>query len=428
MLLPNPHKAISCTRLPQFLDCKDEDPNEPDVLEEVIPVYDLQHASASTRHSTGSGADRFALGEFLALWSGRATHDLSTSDSETLSLSSLLSMATSDARDGWHELRLGYTNPCGSQALRAAIAARHRVLRADDILCCCGAQEAVACVLKVLLPPGSHAVLLLPIYQPSELVLGSLCAVTGLALREDEDWQPDPDRIEAALRPETRVVMMNFPNSPTGASVDPDRLEALVAICRRRGVWLVNDEIYRQTEIVQGVRQPPMLADLYERGVSINGLSKGFGLPGLRVGWIACRDRALLDAALVAKSTLSTCLSAGSVILAAIALAAEDRIVPAARAIGAANWRKLQAIIDARPDLFTQEPACNLAICYPRYLGMGGATAFADRLAREKGILLLPGMLWKTTLAPLPMDRIRIGLGHMRSGSALDALSAACGI
>ena len=375
---------------------------------------------------TGVDADGFALGKFLERWTGWTTHDLSTSDSETLSLSSLLSMATPEAQEDWQSLRLCYSDPRGSPALRAAIAARHRALDADDILCCCGAQEAVSCVLRVLLPPGSHAVLLLPIYQPSELVLGSLGAVTGLALREDEDWQPDPGRIEAALRPDTRLVMMNFPNSPTGASVDPDRLDALVALCRRRGVWLVNDEIYRQTEIVQGVRQPPMLADLYERGVSINGLSKGFGLPGLRVGWAACRDRALLDAALVAKSTLSTCLSAGSVVLAAIALAAEDRIVAAARAIGAANWRSLQAIIGTRPDLFAPEPARNLAIGYPRYLGADGAAAFVDRLAREQGILLLPGTLWQTTLAPLPADRVRIGLGHARSGSALDALAAAC--
>ncbi len=376
---------------------------------------------------TGSGAARFALGEFLARWIDHATHDLSSSDSETLSLSSLLSMASANAQEEWQSLRFGYGDPRGSRELRTAIAARHRLLAAEDVLCCCGAQEAVSCVLKVLLPPGSHAVLLLPIYQPSELILGSLGAVTGLALREDEDWQPDPDRIEAALRPDTRLVMMNFPNSPTGASIHPDRLDALVALCRRRGVWLVNDEIYRQTEVVQGTLQPPMLADLYERGVSINGLSKGFGLPGLRVGWIACRDRALLDAAIVVKSMLSTCLSTGSIVLAAIALAAEERIVPAARAIGAANWHKLQAILGTRPDLFAPEPARNLAIGYPRYLGTGSADGFVDRLARERGILLLPGMLWQTTLAPLPTDRVRIGLGHARSGPALDALAAACG-
>ena len=386
-------------------------------------VGDLRHAVAALSQPTGSGADRFALGDFLARWTSRLPHDLSTSDSETLSLSALLALATAEARDRWHSLQLGYTDPRGSPELRTAVAARHRVLVADDILCCCGAQEAITCVLKALLPSGSHAVLLLPIYQPSEMVLGSICAVTGLALREEEGWQPDPDRIEAAFRPDTRLVVMNFPNSPTGASIDPDRLKALVVLCRRHGVWLVNDEIYRQTEIVQGVLQPPMLADLYERGISINGLSKGFGLAGLRVGWVACRDRTLLDAALVAKSTLSTCLSGTSIVLAAIALAAEDRIVPAARAIGSANWRKLQAIIDTRPDLFAPEPARNLAIGYLRYLGADSAAAFADRLARENGILLLPGTLWQTQLAPLPVDRVRIGLGHRRSGSALDALA-----
>ena len=309
---------------------------------------------------------RFELGDFLARWQPLARHDLSSSDSETLRLDALLQMASAANTERWVNHGFAYTDPRGDLRLRTAIAARHEFLSADDILCCCGAQEAVHCVLQAILRShgparDAHALLLLPIYQPSELALRQLCAVTNVALQESEDWQPDIDRIEAALRPETRLVLMNYPNSPTGASLDPARLDALVALCRRRGLWLINDEIYRETEIAQTHGRVPMVGDLYERGVSINGLSKGFGLPGLRIGWIASRDRALLQRALTAKSTLSSCLASSSEILAEIALTAEPRIVAAQRAVGLANLHCLQKLSGDLTDLLELDRPRNLA-------------------------------------------------------------------
>lgn len=380
---------------------------------------------------SGPDAGRFALGDFLTRWAPLARHDLSRSDSETLSLGALLHMASDDKLARWSDHGLGYTDPRGNIGLREAIAARHDGLDAEHVLCCCGAQEAVLCVLQSILEPDvragdRHALLLLPIYQPSELSLARLCAVTGVALQEADDWQPDLDRIEAALRPETRLVLMNYPNSPTGASLDPARLDALVALCRKRGLWLVNDEIYRQTEIVQSGGRSPMLADRYERGVSINGLSKGFGLPGLRVGWIACRDQALLQRALTIKSSLSSCLAASSEILAEIALAAEMQIIARSRATGAANLHRLHAVIRSLPDLFELDRPRNLAFSCLRFIGPEGATGFALRMAREAGVLTLPMDLWLSPLAMLPCDRLRLGLGHAQCGPALAALEAAC--
>ena len=119
---------------------------------------------------------------------------------------------------------------------------------------------------------------------------------------------------------------MNFPNSPTGSSIDPAGLAALVALCRRHGLWLVNDEVYGLVNLDPRLRAP-RVAEVYERGVSINAVSKGFGLPGLRVGWVACQDRRLLAQVQLAKSMLSSCLAAPSEVLTHIALRAEARIV-----------------------------------------------------------------------------------------------------
>ncbi len=153
---------------------------------------------------------------FLTRRAPPARHDLSRSGSETLSLGALLRMASDDELARWSDHGLGSTDPRGNIRLREAIAARQDGLDAEPVLCCCGVQDAV---LRAVQTAG--------------------------------DWQPNIDRIEAALRPETRLVLMNYPNSPTGASLDPARLHALVTLCRKRGLWLINDEIYRQTEIVR---------------------------------------------------------------------------------------------------------------------------------------------------------------------------------
>ncbi|GAN46994.1 class I and II aminotransferase [Methylobacterium sp. ME121] len=366
-------------------------------------------------------AGSFALAAYLDRWSACAHHDLAASDSEPLSLAALLRLAGPEDRPRWRRADLGYADPRGASWLRATIAGCYRRLAADDVLVSAGAQEAVACVLSALLGPADHAVVVVPIYQPSELVVSRLCAADGVALRPEPAWTLDLDGLVAAIRPNTRLVLMNFPNSPTGASLDRTTLERLVDLCRRHGLWLVNDEVYRQTDLDPGRAVPPVV-DVYERGISINGLSKGFGLPGLRVGWAACRDRGALDRVLAVKSLLSSCLAGPSEILAQVALRAEQRLTGRARAIGRRNHHRLRALLDRYPNLFDPEEPTNLAFACPRFRGREGATEFSKALASEDGVLVLPSALWHSALAPVPTDRLRLGLGRVGSGAALGIL------
>ena len=350
-------------------------------------------------------------------------HDLTSSDSETLSLSSLLALAGSDDRERWDSLVLGYTDPRGTAGLREAIARRHATLAPENVVVCAGAQEALSCVVRALLTPDDHAVVILPIYPPSERTVTAACEATGVPLTEHEGWRLDLDQVAAALRPSTKAVIANFPNSPTGATLDRAELEGLVALCRRHGLWLVNDEIYRQTDVPRAAC-PPMLADIYERGVSINGLSKGFGLPGLRVGWVACSDPCLLRRVIAAKAGLSTCVAAASEVLGTIALRAEVRILERTRSIGQRNRARLAALLDAFPELFEVDDLPNLAFAFPRYRGSEGSDQFARGLAQYAGLHLLPASLWNSPLAALPTHYVRIGLGHAKNGPALDALAS----
>lgn len=368
----------------------------------------------------------FALAAFLSRWVPTVRHDLASSDSQTLTLPELLDLAKPEDLHRWETLGFGYLDPRGAPWLRATIADRYRGLGSDDVLCCAGAQEALACVVGSLLTPRDHAVVVLPIYQPSEEAVTARCAATGILLREDEGWRLDIDSISEALRPNTKLVLMNVPNSPTGAVLDRDTLSALVDLCRSRGLWLVNDEVYQHTD-PRGAARPPSVADLYERGVSIDSLSKGFGLAGLRVGWIAARDRQLLAAALNTKNRMSSCLSATSEVLAHVALKAEDQVLGRSRAIGERSRQCLQALIDRHPDMLEADPSENLAFAFPRYRG-GNTDFFALGLARDADILVLPSTLWRSRLAPVPMDRLRIGLGRLGAPCAFDALDAHLGV
>lgn len=363
----------------------------------------------------------FALAAFLARWTACARQDLAASDSQTLPLATLLRLAGAEDLRRWQNVGLGYSDPRGAAFLRGAIAARYVGLGPDDVLACAGAQEAVTCILHALLGPDDHAIVVVPIYQPSELAVTGLCAASGVALDPERDWRLDLDRLAAQIRPNTKLVLANFPNSPTGAPIDPETLEGLIGLCRRHGLWLVNDEVYRQTDL--GGTAPPVV-DLYERGIAINGLSKGFGLPGLRVGWAACRDRGVLARALAAKSLLSSCLTGPGEVLGHIALGAEARITGRTRAIGRRNRRRLRLLIEAHPDLFEADVPRNLAFAFPRFRGPEGAGGFALRVAREAGLLVLPSGLWRSPLAPVPADRLRFGLGHVGSASALAVLGA----
>ncbi|WP_132256559.1 pyridoxal phosphate-dependent aminotransferase [Methylobacterium segetis] len=370
-------------------------------------------------------SEAFALAAFLARWSPLVRHDLAASHSEPLPLSWLLAAADAEDRRRWEALDLGYAHPQGAPWLRAAIAQRYRGLTADDVLCCAGAQESMSCLLRAVLGPNDHAVMVLPLYGPTETAVTTVCAATGVALSDDGAWSLDIDRLAAVLRPNTKLILTNIPNSPTGASLQTAARDALVSLCRRHGLWLVNDEVYRETD----VECLPPIADAYERGVSIDGLSKGFGLPGLRVGWIACRERDLLARTLVIKSGLSSCLSSASEVLAHIALRNRHWIVARTRDIGRRNRILLDALLARHAALFDPDGERNLAFAFPRYRGVD-AEAFAVDLACRGGLLVLPSTLWHSPLARLPADRLRISLGHASVAPALEALDsylAECG-
>lgn len=363
----------------------------------------------------------FRLEAFFSRWEFKAKYHLTASDAQTLALTELLALADAPDRERWERLTLGYVETRGTAPLLDAIAARYRSVRPEDLLAFAGAEEGLYCAMHALLGPGDHAIVATPNYQSMETVPRSLCETSGVALHEDAHWQLDVDEIAAAIRPNTRVLALNFPNNPTGAVATPELFDAIVALCRKHGLYLFSDEIYRGIE-----RDPrkrlPQAADVYEKGLSLNGLAKAYGLPGLRIGWIACRDRAVLARMEQIKHYLSICNAAPSEVLATIALKASDAILAATLALCKENLAALGAFFAQHADRFEWYEPDGGCVAFPRYLGSEGAQEFCRVAVETAGVLLLPPSIYASELSPVADDRFRIGYGRSGMGQALQAL------
>jgi aspartate/methionine/tyrosine aminotransferase len=202
-----------------------------------------------------------------------------------------------------------------------------------------------------------------------------------------------------------------------------EQLEALIALCRQHGLWLFSDEVYRGLGAYPE-RQIPQVADLYEKGLSLNVMSKAYGLPGLRIGWIACQDRALLQRLERAKHYLSICNAGPSEALAEIALRHRDTLLERNNALLRANLALLDAFFGRYPNLFDWQHPDGGCIAFPRYKGPDGVDAFAEALVDQAGVLVLPAGIYHSDLGPVPNDRFRIGFGRQDMADGLAAFSA----
>lgn len=365
----------------------------------------------------------FRLEAYFSIWEFKARYHLTASDAETMELPELLALADPRDRERWERLRLGYIETRGTPELRAAIASTYETLAPEDVLCFAGAEEGLYCAMHALLGSGDHAVVLTPNYQSAESIPHALCEVGGIALHEERGWALDLDELRAALRPNTRLISVNFPNNPTGKIADAQTFAGLIDLCRHRGIWLFSDEVYRGIERDE-VKRLPQAADRYERALSLNVVSKAYGLPGLRVGWIACRDRDVLDRMERIKHYLSICNSAPSEALATIALKAASKILRRNRDLAAGNLTKLGAFFAGHRDRFEWYEPDGGCIAFPRYLGSDGVETFCRRLVEEAGVLLLPASMYRSEVSSVPPDRFRIGYGRRGMDDALNAFEA----
>ena len=365
----------------------------------------------------------FRLETHFAKWEFNARFHLTASDAESLSMRDLLSMASDEDRDAFEGMWLGYTETFGAPDLREAIAGTYTQQTASNVLCFAGASEGIFAANSVLLDKDAHVIVITPNYQSHETLPLQICEATGVPLDADDGWSLDVDRVAAAIKPNTRLLTMNFPHNPTGAVLSQDRYDALIALCRTHGIYILHDEIFNRLGPT-GARHLPFVADVYERGLSLGVMSKSYGLPGLRIGWIACADTEVLSKMERLKHYLSICNSGPSERLALIALKARDQLLARNCAIVDENIPKWDAFFARHPELFEWSPPQASCMAYPRYKGSEGVDAFAKGLVEEGGVLVLPSSIYRSDLGEVPNDRFRIGLGRRGLDAGLAAFEA----
>ena len=365
----------------------------------------------------------FALEVYFSQWEFKAKYNMTGSDAQSMSLADLLELASPQEREEFDNQWLGYTETYGSPELRNAIAGTYDSVEPEDILCFAGAEEAIYTAMRVLLEPEDHVIVITPNYQAAETVPLSICAVSGIPLDVDNNWDLDIDQIAAAIRPNTKLISINFPNNPTGKIIPRADFDALVELCRQQGIWLFSDEVYRLIERDPGIRLPQAV-DVYERGISLNVMSKAYGLPGLRIGWLACKDRELLQRFERYKHYLSICNSAPSEQLALIALNHRDAILERNRKLVGDNLALYAELFSSHPRLFEWTPPDGGCVGFIRYLGDDGVESFAKRLVEEAGVLFLPSSIYHSELNEVPRNCFRFGYGRIFVPEGLEVMRA----
>jgi aspartate/methionine/tyrosine aminotransferase len=288
------------------------------------------------------------------------------------------------------DLILLYGEHRGSPGLRELVAAGDASLGVGDILICGGAAGALFIVATALLGKGDNLVVVRPNYATNlETPRAIGCDISFIDLRFDDGFALDAERIEAAIKPSTRLVSITCPHNPTGTIIGEAELRRIIEITERHGVMLLVDETYRDLALSPAL---PIAATLGKHVISVSSLSKAFGAPGIRVGWIINTDPALQELFLAAKEQMSIC---GSIINEWVAEEIlRQRHVFLTRTL--AEWRRrLDRIgewIGGEELLEWVRPAGGV-VCFPRMTARppGGVNAFYRRLLQEHGTYVGPG-------------------------------------
>jgi len=371
----------------------------------------------------------FAMERLQSIWEHRVAWNVSESGVHPLRVEEVAE--TDDERQAVLTQSLGYTQTNGTVPLRESIAAIYPDATVDHIQVTNGGSEANCIALWRLIEPGDDVVMMTPNYMQVGGIaraLGARVIVWPLICdMAASRWRPDLDLLERIVTDKTRMILICQPNNPTGARLKAGELDAICRIASHRGAWVLSDEIYRGAELDD--RETDTVWGRYERIIVTSGLSKAYGLPGLRIGWIVSTPELVAefwgvhDYTTIAPGAVNDCL-------ARIALSSSRRpkLLARTRGIIRTNYPVLRKWIERRRGTLSHVAPEAGAIAFVRYEQDINSTRLIERLRDEQGVLVVPG-------DHFGMDRyLRIGFGGVpadltgslaKIGEMLDSLPVA---
>lgn len=363
----------------------------------------------------------FLIERFYAKYEFSTPYMLSSSDAESITIEEILSLDGEQQKennvDGMLKFSLGYTESQGSPLLREEIAKLYPSLNKEQILVFSGAEEGIFTFMNAVLSEKDHIIVQFPCYQSLYAVAqANNVDIAYWEMNEEANWKPDIFKLQSLIKENTRAIIINTPNNPTGYNFTDTEFDEIINICRKNNLILFSDEVYRLSEYSNQTRLPNA-ADKYENAISLGVLSKPLGLPGLRIGWIATQNAKLLKKIKTFKDYTTICSSGPSEYLATIALRNVNKLIDRNYAIVQTNLAVLRKFITQYSILFEWiEPEAG-NIGFVRILFSENVERFCLDLIEMKGVLLLP-----STTYNYGTQHFRIGFGRKNFPEALSLL------
>lgn len=358
----------------------------------------------------------FKLERYFAKYEFTAPYLLSCSDCEPLSLNELLALADNDSLKMWDNLKLGYTESQGHPVLREEISRLYESIQVNDILTITP-EEGIFIAMNCLLKKGDHMIASFPGYQSLYEIAHSIgCEITKWIPNQENGWFFNISDLKKLIRENTRLIIINFPHNPTGASIAQSQLNEIINLAREKGIIIFSDEMYRYLEHNEEERLTSA-CDLYENAVSLFGMSKSFALAGLRIGWLTTKNLKLLDKFKVFKDYTTICSSAPSEILAIAALRAKNHIIKRNLDIIKGNLNLLDSFFLKYNKLFTWHKHKAGPIGFPSLTPEIQTDIFCKDLVEKKGVMLLPASVYD-----FDSNNFRIGFARKNMPEALNKM------
>lgn len=356
----------------------------------------------------------FRLERYYTLYEFTSEYSLCNSDCEAMSIRGLLALEEG-AQEKFNNLWLGYTETKGHPELRRDIATTYDKISAKDLLACTGAQEPIFLFSQAMLKAGDEVIVQTPCYQSVQSIPESMgCKVLDWTVKY-EHGKPtfDLDELAKMITNKTKVIYINTPHNPTGFHFSKSQQAALITIARKHNTIIFSDEVYRELE-----HQPkyaiPGFGDVYENGVSLGVMSKAYGLPGLRIGWLATKNHQILDKVAILKEYTTICNSAPSEFLAGVGLRNRQYLLTRNRSIINKNLPLYDAFFEKYAHLFSWFKPNAGPIAFVKMKFSMDDMIFAEKALKEAKLLLLPGGIYDYP------GFFRIGFGRKTIPDALE--------
>ncbi|WGL58796.1 aminotransferase class I/II-fold pyridoxal phosphate-dependent enzyme [Pigmentibacter sp. JX0631] len=357
----------------------------------------------------------FKLEEYLSEREFNCEIMFSGSDMETYHMHELLSLASTETLELWNSLKLSYTHPKGHPLLLEEINKRYNLSSSVDNICTFnGAEEGIFAAFTNILTKDDHAIVFSPCYQSLKDLPNHLCEVSELPIEFlNGQCSFNLDILPTLIKKNTKLIIINFPHNPTGHIISKNELNHVIDIARKHNLYIFSDEVYRGLEINKADQLPPV-ASIYEKGISLGVLSKSYGLPGLRIGWLASQDKQLMTKLSQFKHYLTICNGAPSEILAIIALQNEDIIYSRNKKIIEKNLTLLRNFFLNKKEIFEWFEPKGGCIAYPKLKLNISAYDFCEQFSQRQKVQLLPGDVFDHD-----KNHFRVGFGRLNMPEAI---------